>query len=153
MIGRIVVVAIIATAVGAGALGSHARAAPDGGGSDEIEMEPEGSAAPTEPVKDPKIARKWLLAAQQLVAKGDLLARQKKPDDAKQQWDNAVIAYTKAIEAGLDINIYADLAGVEEKLGTIADAVKHYKLAAAATGLRPAVAKQLAAKLDDLLAK
>ena len=110
-------------------------------------------AAPNgEAVKDPKIAKKWLTAAQQLVVKGDTLVKQKKPDDAKQQWENAVIAYNKALEAGLDVVIWAELAAVEDKLG-MPEAVKHYKLALAVPNLKPAVQKQLAAKLDDLLTK
>src|SRR5574337_2047305 len=98
MLGRGLVVLALVLAVG-----SNARAAPD----DEIEMEPDvkpdpkpdakTDAAPNgEAVKDPKIAKKWLTAAQQLVVKGDTLVKQKKPDDAKQQWENAVIAYNKA---------------------------------------------------------
>jgi hypothetical protein len=158
MLGRGLVVLALLLAVG-----SSARAAPD----DEIEMEPEvkppakpepkpepkpEATVDGEPVKDPKIAKKWLSAAQQLVAKGDALAKQKKPDDAKQQWENAIIAYTKALESGLDVVIWAELAGVEDKLGLL-DAVKHYKLALAVPNLKPPVQKQLSAKLDELLAK
>src|SRR5262245_37148437 len=139
----------VAAAIGV-CFAARATAGPD----DEIEMEPEGSATkPDEPVKDPKVAKKWLAAAQQLVAKGDQLAKQKKLDDAKQQWENAVIAYGKALETGLEVNIYAELAGVEEKVGDLASAVKHYRLAVAAPNLKAPVAKQLAAKIDDLLGK
>jgi len=150
----------------------HAAAQPAGGsGSDEIEMEPDqppptgsntgsgsaaGSASTTEPapvVKDPKVARKWLFAAQQLVQKGDYFTNRKRDDDAKAQYANAVLAYTKAIEAGDDVNVYYELAAVELKLGSIIDAAKHLKQVVAATGAKPAVVKQAKTKLDDVNTK
>ena len=44
-------------------------------------------------LKDPKVAKKWLDAAKELVQKGDYFTAHKKPDDAKTQYENAVTAY------------------------------------------------------------
>ena len=145
-----------------------------GGGSDgEIEMEPSGSAgsagsaasansgsgsaAPTanEPVvKDPKVAKKWLSAGQTLMQKGDAFARQNKPIDAKSQYENAVTAYEKAIEAGDDPAVYLQLAAADEKLGTLSAAYKHLKVMVdPKTGAKPDVVKKGQAKLDELSTK
>src|SRR5262245_13323682 len=121
--GRLATIGIIA------ALAVHAAAAPgDGSGSGsgsaegEIEMEPAGSGSGSgsavvdenAPIaKDPKVAKKWLAAAQTLVQKGDYFTRANRPIDAKQQYENAVIAYSKAIEAGDDVSVFMQLALVE----------------------------------------
>src|SRR5689334_14980602 len=81
---------------------------------EDLEVEPE-AAQPAAPVKDPKVAKKWLDAAKQLVQKGDAATRQKKPDDAKTFYDNAATAYEKAIEASDDVNLHFDLAVLHEK--------------------------------------
>lgn len=140
------------------AVQARAIAQPTDGG--EVEMGPEpgsdagsGSAAPTEPtapVKDPKIAKKWQAAALQLVQKADYNAKKGKADDAKAQYENAITAYQKAIEASDDLNYYFDIAGVEDKLGKFDDAAKHYRmLATAKEGVKPDVLKKATTKLDE----
>jgi hypothetical protein len=131
-----------------------AIAQPEGG---EVEMEPagsgSGSAAPAQPgapVKDPKVAKKWQAAAVQLVQKGDYFAKKGKTDDAKAQYENAITAFQKAVEASDDLSYYFDIAGVEDKLGKFDDAAKHYRmLATAKEGVKPDLIKKAAAKLDD----
>ncbi len=115
-----------------------------------------GSAAPepTAQVKDPRAAKKWLAAGQLLMHKGSYLASRNRPDDAKPQFENAVTAFVRAIEAGDDLNVYFDLAGAEDKLGKTDDAVKHLRLVVnAKAGIRPDVAKRATARLDELLTK
>jgi hypothetical protein len=131
---------------------------------DEIEMEPEGSGsgsgsapAPTEPspvAKDPKLAKKLLFAAQQMVAKGDYWTRAKRPDDAKAQYETALTAFQKAIELGDDPNVYFELANVEDKLGKLDEAAKHWRVVIKAqTGVRPDILKKATAKFDDAVTK
>jgi hypothetical protein len=171
--GRLAHALAIVTVAG---LAVRVTAAPgDGSGSGsgsagEIEMEPAGSgsagsaqgsaAAPTPPagdqtpVKDPKAAKKWLGAAQTLVQKGDVFARQNKPVDAKSQYENAVTAFEKAIETGDDPAVYLQLAAAEEKLGTLAAAYRHLKvLVDPKTGAKPDVTKKAQSKLDELSTK
>ena len=131
---------------------SRAVAQPEGGGG---ESEPEaagagsGSAAPA-PVKDPKLAKKWQAAAAQLVQKGDYNTKKGKADDAKAQYENAITAYQKAVEASDDLAYYFDIAGVEDKLGRFDEAAKHYRLLATAKeGVKPDLVKKAAAKLDE----
>jgi hypothetical protein len=161
---RLALVVITALVVGICSFRARGVASPRpswGSGSDEIEMDPEGSGSgsagsgsdSTAPVKDPKVAKKWLGAAHELVAKGDALAKQKKLDDAKPQWENAATAFEKAIEAGDDINVYVELAMVEDKLDRFAEAVAHYKQVIGGTGAKPATVKQAQAKLDELSAR
>ena len=129
----------------------HAAPPEDG----DIEMGVEAEAKPDDgaPVKDPKVAKKWLAAAKELVGKGDALAK-RKSDDAKAAYENAITAYEKAIEAGDDLGVYLQLAQVEDKLGRAADAARHYRLVATAkTGVAPAVAKQAQAKFDEATTK
>jgi hypothetical protein len=155
------------------ALAVHAAAAPgdgsgsgSGSGETEIEMEPagsgsgsgSGSAAPVDenaPIaKDPKVAKKWLSAAQTLVQKGDYFTRANRPIDAKQQYENAVIAYGKAIEAGDDVSVFLQLAIVEDKLGQDASAFQHLKLVVDPKAQqKPDVVKKAQAKLDEVSAK
>jgi hypothetical protein len=128
-------------------------------------MEPEavgsGSAAPAteQPIKDPKVAKKWLTAAQQLVAKGDYFVRANRSADAKAQYENAVTAYVKAIEAGAvdppagDSSLYFSLASAEEKAGSLPDAYRHYKQVAGIEGMKPDVVKKAQAKLDEIASK
>jgi len=110
--------------------------------------------APGAPVKDPKLAKKWLAAAAVLMQKGSYYASRNRPDDARAQFENAATAYQRAIEAGDDVAIYLDLAGAEDKLGKFDDAVKHLRrVVAAPAGVRPDVVKKATARLDDLSTK
>ena len=123
----------------------------------QIEIDPSKDSKdlkdPKDP-KDPKIAKKWLATAQQLIQKGSAFAARNRLDDAKVQFENAVSAYRQAIEASDDVNIYADLASVEDRLGKVDEAVRHLRrVVNAKTGVRPDVAKKAAAKLEDLSAK
>ena len=119
---------------------------------DDVEME--GDAAPQGPVaKDPKVAKKWLQAAQQLVQKGDSQTRAKKSDEAKTSYDNAITAYEKAIEAGEDPNVYFDLAVVEEKAGKLDRAATHFRALIKAQGARADLVKKATARFDDLTTK
>ncbi|HEY4243826.1 MAG TPA: PEGA domain-containing protein [Kofleriaceae bacterium] len=143
------------------AFASRAVAQPAPGG--DIEMDPDDSTKkPDEPApdpnapvqKDPKVAKRWLGAAQQLVQKGNYFASHGKPDDAKAQYENAMTAYEKAIETGDDPNVYFDAAAIEEKLGKLDAAVHYLKMVQAAQkGVRADIAKKTATKLDDLTAK
>jgi hypothetical protein len=106
------------------------------------------------PTKDPRLARKWLAAAQQLMQRGSYLAARNRPDAARSQFENAVTAYHKAIEVADDPNLYFDLANAEDKLGKPCDAVKHLRLVIRTNaGVRPEVIKKATARLDDLAAR
>lgn len=162
----------LAVAIGLALTATPVAAQPE----DEIEMEgdppakpdpakakppaekPAEPPAPTDPsqpvVKDPKLAKKVALTAQQAAAKGDQLTKQKKPDEAKVSYEAAVSAYTKAIELGGDLNLQYELAIVEDKLGRFAAAATRLRsLAKATTGVRPDVLKRAAAKLTELANK
>jgi hypothetical protein len=129
-----------------------ASAAP--GAPVEIEMEPAPASAPVAPpAKDARLARKWLAAAQQLMQKGNYFAARNRPDDARPQFENAVTAYQKAIEAGDDPNLYLELANAEDRLGKLVDAVRHLRHVTGAAGARPEVVRKAGARLDELLAK
>ncbi len=109
---------------------------------------------PAAPVKDPKLARKWLLAGQQLLQKGDGQTRAKRLDDAKTSYENAVTAFEKSIEVGEDLGTHALLADALDKLGKHDLAVKHYRVVVnAQEGVRADVQKKAAAKLDEALLK
>ena len=157
---------------GAALWASYAVAGPEGqgsgSGSGDIEMEPEamgsGSAQPPDagsaagsdavPVKDPKVAKKWLQAAQVLVQKGDYWTRAQKPADAKTQYENAVIAYQKAIESSDDISLYYALALVEDKLAQDAEAFRHLKLVVdPKANAKPDLVKKAQTKLDEVSGK
>jgi hypothetical protein len=151
------------TGSGSGSAGSAATVAPTpppvptpppttGAGSATPPTSTEGDAQA--PVKDPKVAKKWLSAAQTLVQKGDYLSRAKKPDDAKEQYTNAVTAYQKAIEAGDDVSVYLALALVEDKLGQLASAYQHCKLVVdPKANAKPDVVKKAQAEIDQLTPK
>ncbi len=141
--------------------GTAAAAPGDGSGSPDVEMEPDAPppaqgavAAPApgaEPpiVKDPKVAKKWLTAAQVLVSKADALAKKGKADDAKPIYENAVVAYGKAIEAGDDPNVVFALAALDDKLGAFPAAIKGYKqVAATPKGVRADTLKKLPGLID-----
>lgn len=132
----------------------------------EIDMDEDPEPAPTEEaapvpapeenqpvVKDPKVAKKWQRAADQLVRKGDQLTKQGKATEAKTQYDNAVIAYTKAIEASDDVSLNYQLAIAEDKAGNTADAMKHMNVVLAAQGIKPDVMKKAQTKLDEMSMK
>lgn len=129
----------------------------------DIEMEPDaGSAAggesapaddgePPAVVKDPKLAKKLASAAVQLVQKGDYSTRRNKLDEGKSFYEQAAAAYLKAIETGDDLNLYFDLAAVEEKLGKVDLAVHHLRVVTGAkAGVKPDIQKKAQAKYDDL---
>ncbi len=140
------------------ALAAPAAAQPAGGDAPaqpaegDVPPPPEAAPSPPEaPVKDPKLARKWLLAGQQLVQKGDWLVRAKRPDEAKTHYENAVTAFEKSIEVGEDPGTHALLADALEKLGKPDLAVKHLRvLVKAEAGVRPDVLKKATARLDEL---
>jgi hypothetical protein len=110
-------------------------------------------AAPPAVVKDPKVAKKWLQAGDQLIKKGDQLTKQNKAPEALQQYENAVTAYQKAIEASDDVGLNYQLAIALDKAGMTPDALKHIKLVLAAPGLKPALMKNAQKKLDELSMK
>jgi hypothetical protein len=113
-----------------------------------------GGDQPAAVVKDPKVARKWLAAAQQLTSKGDYSATRKKSDDAKAQYENAVTAYQKAIEAGDDVTVYYALALVEDKLGALPDAYAHLTIVVTAQPpVKADALKKAQAKLDEITGK
>jgi hypothetical protein len=59
--------------------------------------------------------------------RGSYLAAKKRTDDARTQFENAVAAYRKALDASDDPNLFLDLANAEDKLGKPCDAVKHLR--------------------------
>jgi hypothetical protein len=139
----------LALLVGASLRVAHpAFAQPEGEGASE---EVAGN-APAPVQKDPKVAKTWLKAAEQLIKKADQLAKQKRDAEAREQYENAATAYSKAIEAGEDIALNYQLALAEEKAGMLSDAVKHLKLLVA-PGSKADVQKKAQAKLDDLAMK
>jgi len=117
---------------------------------DDIEMDGDAKA---QPVKDPKVAKKWLQTGHQLVQRGDASVRAKKPDEAKTHYENAITAYEKAIETGDDVNVYFDLATVEEKLGKLDHAATHFRTLVKAQGAKPDLVKKATARFDDLTSK
>ena len=134
----------------AGLLALHAPAWAQPAGGKVEPATAEGEPAAAAPVKDPAIAKRWQQAGIKLVQKGDQLTRAGKPDEAKAQYENALIAYQKAIEASDDQSLYFDLASVEDKLGMFVPALKHYRLVAAATtGIKPELVKKASAKRDE----
>jgi hypothetical protein len=106
------------------------------------------------PAPDPKVAKKWLFAGHQLMQRGSYLAARGRPDEAKPQFEQAAVAFARAIEASDDVNIYLELATAEDKLGKLDAAVKHVRRVVDATaGIRPDVAKRAASLLEQLLTR
>src|SRR5256885_4532441 len=109
-IARATVAAVLAGLAGL-ALGiagvGHAIAQPADRGA------PGGAAAG----KDPKVARRWLAIGQMAMQRGAYFTARHRPDDARQQFDNAILAYHKAIEASDDPAVYLPLALAEGKNG------------------------------------
>ncbi len=130
-------------ALAAAALAAPAAAQPaDEGGA---------PAADAAPARDPKAVKKWQLAGQQLVGKGDARARARRADEARTHYENAVTAFEKALEAGGEADTRALLADALDKLGKHDLAVKHYRLVVSAgAGVRPDVLKKATARLDEL---
>jgi tetratricopeptide (TPR) repeat protein len=170
-LARIAGLAAVLAAVAAPRGASAQRVPPDpadapaaGGGpgraaAGDIEIDAAPVVAPVvAPVKDPKLARRWLAAAQQLVQRGSYLAAHHRPDDAALQFDRAVAAYRKAIDASDDLGLYLELASAEDKLGKFDDAVRHLRLvvhapisAVARSGaVRPEISARAAARLEQL---
>jgi hypothetical protein len=104
-------------------------------------------------VKDPKVAKKWLDAANTLVKQGDKLTKQGKLDEAKTIYANAAVAYGKAIESSDDVAIQLSLANALDKSGDIVGAMKACKVVLAAQGAKPDVTKKAQTKLDELAGK
>lgn len=132
---------------------SPARAQPgdDPGAGDAAAADSDG--ATPAPVKDPKLARKWLNAGRQLVHRGDRLARQHKDDEAKAQFVNAVTALEKALAAGDDPDVGFELAEARQKAGDVAGAYHGLKaLAAADSPASPDVRAKAKASLDAIAA-
>jgi hypothetical protein len=158
-------IAVVVIAAAFAVYAAPAGAQPDD--EQEIEMDPdpvgsgsgsaEGSATPpppdAAPTKDPKLAKKLVVAAVQSTQKGDYLTRNKRPDDAKPHYEAALIAYQKAIEFGDDINVYFDLAVIEDKLGKTDEAARHWRLVTKAEGARPDVVKKATTKLEEAMTK
>jgi hypothetical protein len=172
--GRRIALVTIAALTAALASGGARAQSKDPDGEIEIEPAPAGSGSattsgsatsggtpgdagaprPVVPVKDPKLAKKWLAAALQLMQKGSYFTAKNRPDDARAQFENAVTAYRRAIEAGDDVAVYVDLANAEDKLGKLDDAVKHLRrVVAVPAGVRPDVVKRATARLEDLSAR
>jgi hypothetical protein len=149
MSGRRLALVVLAALVAPPLSPAHAQA-PER--EPEIEMEPDAPAPdddePPPVVKDPKLARKLVSTAAQLVQKGDYLTRRNKPDEANAHYDNAVLAYQKAIEVGDDLNVHFELAVVEEKRGKIDVAARHLRIVVGAqAGVRQDVLKKAQLKL------
>jgi PEGA domain len=102
--------------------------------------------------KDAKLAHQKLAAAQDAERKGDADAAHGRNADARTQWTAAEAAYQQAIDASDDVAINVALAGVEDKLGHVADAYKHLQLVVHANVKSDAI-KKAQDKLDDLSAK
>lgn len=136
-------------AVGSAPVGS-AGSGSAGSGSAAVDVG-SGSEAPQ---KDPKVAKRWQAAGQQLIQKGDYLTGHGKPADAKAQYDNAVTAFAKAVEAGDDIALTYQLAIAEDKAGAAAASYKHLKLVLdPKAGAKPDLVKKAQTKLDEVAGK
>jgi hypothetical protein len=118
---------------------------------DDIDMDADQAAHAQ--TKDPKLTKKWLDTAKQLVHKGDAAQRAKKTDEAKVSYENAITAYEKAIETSGDINIHFDLAIVEEKAGQLDRAAMHYRVIVKGEGARADLVKKATARYDDITTK
>ena len=103
--------------------------------------------------KDPRVARRWLAVGQMAMQRGAYFAARHRPDEARQQFEHAIIAYQKAIDAGDDPGLYLELAIAEDKVGRLDGAVKHLRRVAQDAGARPEIVKRAAAKLEELLAR
>lgn len=75
----------------------------------------------------PEDAKRWMAAGDTLIKKGDYLTKKGKTADAQSQYERALIAYQKALEASGNAQLYYAIATAEEKLGKTKDAVLHYR--------------------------
>lgn len=142
---RIARIAIAVLALGAAAVGLPRAAI-----AQPAEPAPASEAAPA---KDPRAARRWQASGQMFMQRGSYLAARHRLDEAKQQFESAVAAYHKAIEASDDVNLYLELGFAEDRAGKLDGAVKHLRRVAQAGGARPDVAKRATTKLEELLAR
>lgn len=142
---RIARVAIAVLVLGAAAHGPQRRAI-----AQPAEPAPGTEAAPA---KDPRAARRWLASGQMFMQRGSYLAARHRLDEAKLQFESAVAAFLKAIEAGDDVNLHLELALAEDRAGKLDSAVRHLRRLAQAGGARPEVVKRATAKLEELLAR
>lgn len=128
---------------------------------DPIEMEgdaPAGDAAPADApvVKDPKVVKTWLKAADTLVKKGDAFTKQNKAADAKTSYENAATAYQKAIDAADDVAafpILIQLADALDKSGDAVGAMKPLKAVLAGQNVKADLTTKAQTKLDELSMK
>lgn len=129
---------------------------------DPIEMEGDAPPADAPPpaeapnVKDPKVVKTWLKAADTLVKKGDTLAKQNKAAEAKTSYENAATAYQKAIDAADEaaaVPIQLQLADALDKSGDSVAAMKPLKAVLAAQNIKPDLTKKAQTKLDELSMK
>jgi len=141
-------------------------ATPAFGQGDPIEMEgdaPPADAPPSDAppadaavVKDPKVVKTWLKAADTLVKKGDTLTKQNKAAEAKTSYENAATAYQKAIDAADEVAavpIQLQLADALDKSGDSVAAMKPLKGVLAAQNVKPDLTKKAQTKLDELSMK
>ena len=148
-VSRVAAASLAALVAAGGAVAAPATDPPPAGAAASAAGSGSGTA-----VKDPKMARKWLSAARQLVARAERLTRAHKDADAKQQLDDAITAYEKAIEAGDDLAVYVELADAEARAGEHVAAYKHLQFVLdPSTKADAAVAKKAQAKLDDVSMK
>lgn len=128
-----------------------------GSGSDAAPADAAPADAPPAVPKDPKLAKKLQQAGDKLDRKGDQLHKRNKLDDATAQWEQALVAYTKAIEVADDAQIMPlryELGLVYAKLGKLDIAAGHLRaVAAAKDGVKADIVKKAQAKYDELTTK
>lgn len=108
-----------------------------------------GDGAPV--AKDAKAARAWQQKGKQLTRQGDASARRKKADEARRHYEDALSAYRKALELGADLELHHEMAGIEEKLGRLDAAARHYRAVIAAKDVvRADILKKAKARYDEL---
>jgi hypothetical protein len=142
-------------------IGCMLGATPAAAQPDEEEIEIETEIEPTKPQpqaaepvqKDPKAAKRWAWTGKQLIAKGNYMTRSKKPDEARVHFENAVEAFTKAIELGDDPAVYLELAESLDKLGKFDEAARNLRLLTKIEGLRADIAKKALARYDEATTK
>ena len=108
-----------------------------------------------EPAMDPELAkamaRKLVEGGDEFFKKGDYYVRRKKPKDARERYERAFAAYSKAFELAGDPLVYYPLATSEEKLERWLDAAIHYhRFLADAPAADAAQRDRATARLDAL---
>jgi hypothetical protein len=126
--------------------------AQSGAGDIDIDMTADAPAE-EQVVKDPKVAKKWMQAANTLVQKGDQLTKQGKTAEARISYENAATAYAKAIEAGDDVSLHYQIALALDKAGDSVTAMNHLNKVLASGGMKPALLKSAQTKLDEMSMK